>query len=470
MVKILGNQIPQNVYGNVKPGEILYILGPSGSGKTTLLDYINNRTKLSPKNNVLLNQKKQNLQEFKKIAKYCQQQPQLFEILTVEQTLKFAASWHIKDEKQRQEKVETVLKILGLQSIKNVKIGGLLFRGISGGQKQRVSIGEQLISNPKLLFLDEPTSGLDSASAYYLMKNLQEIAQKMNIAIICSIHQPSQRIWDLSSKVLLLSGGKGFGGNMTYFGETKDLSHYIENIQNIPQKNNQSLSEYVLDLINGDFGEGRQAQQLIDEWKLNHEKNNQGNGNYTCLQFSIAYLITELPITTTMAILTVLISFFQIDYPEGGNLFWKMVLITCLGFNIWQALFQIFSYIYKDLLTTLIICSLITTTNFLFSGFLQPYSEINKFLLPLYYINPMTYQFQLYTNAVFSNFYISGPSHEESENYSSIYEERVGTYYLKDIDMDNINIQQNYIILIIIWIGFKLISHFYSYYYHQGKK
>lgn len=106
-------------------------------------------------------------------------------------------------------------------------MGGLLFRGISGGQKKRVSIGEELVANPKLLFLDEPTSGLDSASAYQLMENLRQICRKTGITVIASIHQPSQRVFDISDRLMILAGGKGFGGNVAYFGKTSEIDQYF---------------------------------------------------------------------------------------------------------------------------------------------------------------------------------------------------------------------------------------------------
>lgn len=98
-------KILNNVSGYVLPGEIMYIMGPSGSGKTTLLDFLNNRTPLSPENFVYLNQKKWTEKSFRKIARYVQQYPVLYEVLTVEQTLEFAASFFTKDVKVRKKRV-----------------------------------------------------------------------------------------------------------------------------------------------------------------------------------------------------------------------------------------------------------------------------------------------------------------------------------------------------------------------------
>ncbi|KRX09321.1 P-loop containing nucleoside triphosphate hydrolase [Pseudocohnilembus persalinus] len=133
-------RILNKVSGYVKPGEILYIMGPSGGGKTTLLDFLCNRTKQTPENNVFLNKRKWTEKEFKKIARYCQQHPLLYEVLTVKETLDFAAGFFTKSAKLRNQRVERVIELLGLVQQANTKIGGMFYRGISGGQKQRVSV------------------------------------------------------------------------------------------------------------------------------------------------------------------------------------------------------------------------------------------------------------------------------------------------------------------------------------------
>ncbi len=67
------------------------------------------------------------------------------------------------------ETVNELIQLLGLDRVRNTKIGDDLNRGLSGGEKKRVSIGIELIQKPYLLFLDEPTTGLDSSTAYSVM-------------------------------------------------------------------------------------------------------------------------------------------------------------------------------------------------------------------------------------------------------------------------------------------------------------
>ncbi|KRW98536.1 P-loop containing nucleoside triphosphate hydrolase [Pseudocohnilembus persalinus] len=138
----------------------------------------------------------------------------------------------------------------------------MFYRGISGGQKQRVSVGEQLVANPSILFLDEPTSGLDSAASFQLMLNLREICRKTNISIISSIHQPSQRVFDMSDRLMILAGGKNFGGNTAYFGRTEHLEDHFNEI-GIVKTSKSSVAEWVIDEVNGDFGQPESIQSII---------------------------------------------------------------------------------------------------------------------------------------------------------------------------------------------------------------
>lgn len=56
---------------------------------------------------------------------------------------------------EKEERVLTVIKTLGLGRCKDTIVGGGFRRGVSGGERKRVSIGHELLINPSAIFLGE---------------------------------------------------------------------------------------------------------------------------------------------------------------------------------------------------------------------------------------------------------------------------------------------------------------------------
>ena len=53
------------------------------------------------------------------------------------------------------EHVIHVMRVLGIEHIRNNLVGDAEKRGISGGQKKRVNIGVELVAMPAIVFMDE---------------------------------------------------------------------------------------------------------------------------------------------------------------------------------------------------------------------------------------------------------------------------------------------------------------------------
>lgn len=67
----------------------------------------------------------------------------------------------MKTDEERYARVDKLIDELGLSKCRSTQIGAPgIRRGISGGERKRVSIGNELVTNPSLLFVDEPTSGI----------------------------------------------------------------------------------------------------------------------------------------------------------------------------------------------------------------------------------------------------------------------------------------------------------------------
>ncbi|KAI3993446.1 hypothetical protein MKX01_002459 [Papaver californicum] len=228
--KVLLNEIS----GEAREGEILAILGASGSGKSTLIDALANRiSKGTLKGSLNLNGEILESRLLKTLSAYVMQDDLLFPMLTVEETLIFAADFRLPcslSTREKSARVQVVIDQLGLQNAAKTLIGDESHRGISGGERRRVSIGIGIIHSQIILFLDEPTSRLDSTSAFQVITVLQQIAQSGSI-VIMSIHQPSYRILEAA-----------------YTGPPANLSSFFSEFGH-PIHKNENKAEFVLDLI-----------------------------------------------------------------------------------------------------------------------------------------------------------------------------------------------------------------------------
>ncbi|KAI3758040.1 hypothetical protein L6452_05587 [Arctium lappa] len=255
--KVLLNDIS----GEARDGEILAVLGASGSGKSTLIDALANRiAKGSLKGTVTLNGEQLESRLLKVISAYVMQDDLLFPMLTVEETLMFAAEFRLPrtlSKSKKKLRVQALIDQLGLRNAAKTVIGDEGHRGVSGGERRRVSIGIDIIHDPIILLLDEPTSGLDSTSAFMVVKVLQRIAQSGSI-VIMSIHQPSYRILGLLDRLLFLSRGQ-----TVYSGSPTNLPLYFSDFGHpIPDKENRT--EFALDLIRELEGSPGGTKSLVE--------------------------------------------------------------------------------------------------------------------------------------------------------------------------------------------------------------
>lgn len=149
---------------------------------------------------------------------YVTQEDVMLGTLTVRETITYSAHLRLPTKMTKEELngiVEGTIIEMGLQDCADRLIGNWHLRGLSGGEKKRLSIALEILTRPSLLCLDEPTSGLDSASAFFVVQTLRNIARDGR-TIISSIHQPSSEVFALFDDLFLLSTGE-----TVYFGEAK---------------------------------------------------------------------------------------------------------------------------------------------------------------------------------------------------------------------------------------------------------
>mmetsp|Transcript_20678 Transcript_20678/g.38490 ORF Transcript_20678/g.38490 Transcript_20678/m.38490 type:complete len:1040 (+) Transcript_20678:265-3384(+) len=203
-----------NVTGVLPPGQITGILGPSGAGKTVFVQNLlgrGNEFCSQVLGTVFVNQKPKSLGAILDRVGYVHQQDEIFEGLTVEEALRFSASWrlpHYLTAKEHEQVLEETLEFLDLGKIRHEYIGGATSGGLSGGQRKLVSIGIELIMNPSVLIMDEPTSGLDAKATLEILKRLRAIADKKGVSVVIVMHVPSARAFGLLDNVILMQQGE----------------------------------------------------------------------------------------------------------------------------------------------------------------------------------------------------------------------------------------------------------------------
>ncbi|KAF0693436.1 Aste57867_15609 [Aphanomyces stellatus] len=243
-------QILRAVSGRAAPGQLVAIMGPSGSGKTTLLDLLADRISSgSVTGTISINGAPRDAKSFRLLASYVSQEDSLLGSFTVLETLRFAARLSVPASVgaiEREERVQAAMNDMGLRSCEHTVVGDLFRKGISGGQKRRLSIAIELLSKPTILLLDEPTSGLDASSTYSVMSYIQKLCEHGH-TVVCTIHQPSSKVYNMFTSVFLLVQGE-----TVFFGPPATLLTHFSAIGH-PCPTYSNPAEYYLALINTDF-------------------------------------------------------------------------------------------------------------------------------------------------------------------------------------------------------------------------
>ncbi len=141
----------------VKKGEVFGFLGPNGAGKTTTVRLLSSLATID-EGTVLIGG--HDLVKEPRAAKsymgVIQQHISLDKDLTVRENMMQHAMFHKIPRAQRNEKIEELVKYVGLEEYLDKMVDSL-----SGGWKRRVAIVCALFHHPDIIFLDEPTAGLD---------------------------------------------------------------------------------------------------------------------------------------------------------------------------------------------------------------------------------------------------------------------------------------------------------------------
>lgn len=183
-------QALKDIDAQIEAGTFTILKGRSGSGKTTLLNIIgaldlptSGRICMEGKDLTAMSEYEREELRRKQMG-FVFQAVSLIPTMNAFQNVEFSMRLSgVKSLKERQERVEECLKMVGLGNRMTHMPAEM-----SGGEQQRVAIARAFAHRPKLILADEPTAELDSAMAAEITRIFQEMTRKEGITVVMTTH------------------------------------------------------------------------------------------------------------------------------------------------------------------------------------------------------------------------------------------------------------------------------------------
>src|SRR5882724_5172731 len=201
LTKLYGDFVAVNDLSfEVRPGNVLGLVGPNGAGKTTTLRCLSG---IIPATRGAIRICGYELAAdpipAKRQLAFVNDEPRLFDYLTVEQHLTFTA--RIYQVRDYEPLALQLLDELELAEKKTALPGEL-----SRGMKQKLAIACGLLHSPKVIYFDEPLTGLDPIGIRRMKDSILKRARDGS-AIIISSHL-LHLVEEICSHILILKEGR----------------------------------------------------------------------------------------------------------------------------------------------------------------------------------------------------------------------------------------------------------------------
>lgn len=207
LTKSYGNKtVLENIYTEIRKGEVVAIIGPSGCGKSTFLRSLNQMEKITLGSiyfdGVDITADSVDINAVRRKIGMVFQQFNLFPHMTVKENIMFApVKLKMMSKEQAAKRAEELLKRVGL-SEKADEYPEML----SGGQKQRIAIARALAMNPEVILFDEPTSALDPEMVGEVLSLMKELANDGMTMVVVTHEMGFAR--EVASRVMFIDERK----------------------------------------------------------------------------------------------------------------------------------------------------------------------------------------------------------------------------------------------------------------------
>lgn len=191
----------------IQKGDFVVLTGKSGSGKSTLLYLLSGLEKPTAGtvhfHDICIQELKD--KEISKLRReafgFVFQFYNLIATLSVRDNIMLPLNFTKGIDKQRKEKIDSYIELLGLKDKINSKPSQL-----SGGQQQRVAIARALAIEPEIIFADEPTGNLDLSTSEEVMEIFKQLNKELKKTIVMVTHDPTIGEKYASREITVLNG------------------------------------------------------------------------------------------------------------------------------------------------------------------------------------------------------------------------------------------------------------------------
>jgi len=219
----------------IQPGEIVGLIGPNGAGKTTALRCMAGILRPTA-GQVLINGHDvvTNQGQAKKGLAFVPEVPSLYELLTVDEHLKFIAMCFDTVDVYEASRDE-LLRRYDLMEKKDDLVATL-----SKGMRQKLSVACALVHQANVMLFDEPLIGIDPAGARELKDEIRR-ARDNGVAVLVSTHllDTAEKLCD---RVIIVARGR------------KIAEGTLAQLQQYYGREDQSLEEIFLALTEENAG------------------------------------------------------------------------------------------------------------------------------------------------------------------------------------------------------------------------
>src|SRR5262245_606532 len=202
---------------DVRRGEVFGFLGSNGAGKSTTIRMLCGLlTPTSGRATIDGVDVGRDPEGVKKRIGYMSQRFSLYELLTVDQNIRFYGGLYGLDRDRLEARRAFAIQMAGLTGREQQ-----LARDLAGGWRQRLALGCALLHEPPIIFLDEPTGGVDPISRRDFWRLIDDLSRGGTTVLVTTHYLDEAERCD---RVAIIHAGK-----LAALGSTAELKERFAN-------------------------------------------------------------------------------------------------------------------------------------------------------------------------------------------------------------------------------------------------